>query len=114
LTWKYFQYIYLIRKENAGKHVTLFLVCKTVRRKSPCRYTCAIKRIRRRYARIRASQVALVVKNLPANAGDFLKRRGFDPWIGKILRRRAWQPTAVFLQCPGESHGQRNLAGYSP
>ena len=26
--------------------------------------------------------------------------------------RRAWQPTPVFL--PGESHGQRNLVGYSP
>ena len=26
--------------------------------------------------------------------------------------RRAWQPTAGFL--PGESHGQRSLAGYSP
>ena len=25
---------------------------------------------------------------------------------------RKWQPTSVFL--PGESHGQRNLAGYSP
>ena len=25
---------------------------------------------------------------------------------------RAWQPTPVFL--PGESHGQRSLAGYSP
>ena len=24
----------------------------------------------------------------------------------------AWPPTAVFL--PGESHGQRSLAGYSP
>ena len=32
--------------------------------------------------------------------------------IHKILRRRAWQPTPVFL--PGESHGQRSLAGYSP
>ena len=31
-----------------------------------------------------ASQVALVVKNLPANAGD-MKRGGFDPWVGKIL-----------------------------
>ena len=29
-----------------------------------------------------------------------------DPW------RRKWQPTSVFL--PGESHGQRSLAGYSP
>ena len=37
---------------------------------------------------------------------------GFDPWVRKILWRRAWQPTPVFL--PGESHGQRSLAGYSP
>ena len=37
---------------------------------------------------------------------------GFDPWIGKILWRKAWQPTPVFL--PEESHGQRSLAGYSP
>ena len=40
------------------------------------------------------------------------KRCGFDPWIGKIPWRRAWQPTPVFL--PGESHGQRSLEGYSP
>ena len=39
-------------------------------------------------------------------------RPGFDPWVGKIPRRRAWQPTPVFL--PGESHGQRSLGGYSP
>ena len=31
---------------------------------------------------------------------------------GKIPWRRAWQPTPIFL--PGESHGERNLAGYSP
>ena len=30
----------------------------------------------------------------------------------KILWRREWWPTPVFL--PGESHGQRSLAGYSP
>ena len=28
------------------------------------------------------------------------------------LERREWQPTPVFL--PGESHGERGLAGYSP
>ena len=39
-------------------------------------------------------------------------RHRFDPWVGKILWRRAWQPTPVFL--PGESHGQRSLMGYSP
>ena len=40
------------------------------------------------------------------------KRCGFDPWVGKILWRRAWQPTPVFLL--GESHGQWSLTGYSP
>ena len=59
-----------------------------------------------------ASQVALAVKNLPANAGD-VKRCGFDPWVGKISWRRAWQTIPVFL--PGKSHGQRRLAGgYKP
>ena len=36
-------------------------------------------------------------------------RHRFDPWVRKIPWRRAWQPTPVFL--PGESHGQRSLAG---
>ena len=40
------------------------------------------------------------------------KRHTFHPWVVKIPWRRAWQPTPVFL--PGESHGQRSLAGYSP
>ena len=35
------------------------------------------------------------------------KRHGFDPWVGKIPWRRAWQPTPVFL--PGESRWQRSL-----
>ena len=39
------------------------------------------------------------------------KRPGFDLWVRKILWRKAWQPTAVFL--PGKFHGQRSLAGYS-
>ena len=40
------------------------------------------------------------------------RRHEFDPWVRKIPWRRAWQPTPLFL--PGESHGQRSLAGYSP
>ena len=52
-----------------------------------------------------------VVNNLPANAGK-TQRGWFNPWAGKIPWRRAWQPTPVFL--PGESHGQRSLAGYGP
>ena len=39
------------------------------------------------------------------------KRSGFDPWVGKIPWRRAWQPTPVFL--PGESHRQKSLVGYT-
>ena len=38
--------------------------------------------------------------------------QGFNPWVGKIPWRRAWQPTSVFF--PGESHGQRSLAGCGP
>ena len=36
------------------------------------------------------------------------KRQGFDPESG---RRRAWQPSPIFL--PGESRGQRSLNGWS-
>ena len=40
------------------------------------------------------------------------RRRGLDPWVGKIPWRRKWQPTPVLL--PGKSHGRRSLVGYSP
>ena len=36
----------------------------------------------------------------------------FPPWVGKISWRREWLPTPVFL--PGEFHGPRSLAGFSP
>ena len=70
---------------------------------------------------IRASQAVLVVKNMPANAGDIRdtglvpglhKRHRFSLWVRKIPWRRAWQLTAVFL--PGGSHGQRSLGSSSP
>ena len=44
-----------------------------------------------------------VIKNPPVNAGETGSK---IPW------RRKWQPTPVFL--PGDSYGQRSLAGYSP
>ena len=47
-----------------------------------------------------------VVKNLPANAGDWGSIPGSGRW------RKKWQPTPVFL--PGKSHGQRSLADYRP
>ena len=52
-----------------------------------------------------ASLVAQLVK-------EQYGRPGFDPCIGKIPWRREWLPTPVFL--PGEFHGQRSLASYSP
>ena len=51
-----------------------------------------------------------MVKNLSASAED--RDAGVQsPGVDDSLRR-AWQPTPVFL--PGESHGQKSLAGYSP
>ena len=66
-------------------------------------FTIATKRIK--YLGI--SLVAQKIKHLPA-----MQETWFYPWIGKIPWRRKWQSTPVFL--PGESHGQRSLAGYSP
>ena len=55
-----------------------------------------------------ASQVVLVVKNPTANARDI---RDVGLILGKIHWSGAWPSTPVFL--PRESHGQRNLVGYS-
>ena len=41
-----------------------------------------------------------------------LERPPFDPWVGKIPWRTAWQLTPAFL--PRESYGQSSLVGYSP
>ena len=49
-----------------------------------------------------------VGKESICNSGD----PGSIPGLGKIPWRRKWQPTPVFV--PGEFHGQRILAGYSP
>ena len=49
-------------------------------------------------------------KKKPAFQCRRQKRARFNPWVGKIPWRRAWQPTLVFLS--GESYGQRNLTGY--
>ena len=60
--------------------------------------------------KIRASQVVLVVKNLPANAGD-LRGAGLIPGSG----RHPGGGTAMHsILLPGKSHGQRILVGYSP
>ena len=54
--------------------------------------------------------VAQMVKN-PSAMQEMQERRVWS--LGhKIPWRRKWLPTPVFL--PGEFHGQRSLAGYSP
>ena len=59
----------------------------------------------------RAFQVVLVVKNLPANAGD-VGNTGSIPGLGRSPGGgHGPPPTPVFL--PGEFHGQRSLVGYS-
>ena len=55
-----------------------------------------------------------VDKESMCNAGDSCSTGdlGFIPWVQKIPWRKKWQPMMVLL--PGESHGQRSLAGDSP
>ena len=63
--------------------------------------------------RIRASQVALVVKNPLADAGDAGDVGLIPGWGGSSEEEMATQlPTPVFL--PGEFHRERSLADYSP
>ena len=50
-----------------------------------------------------------MVKNLPADAGE-CKRRGFDPWVGKIPWRRKRQPTPVFLAGESVDRGLQSTA----
>ena len=40
------------------------------------------------------------------------RRFWFNSWVRKILWRRTWQPTPVFLH--RESHELRSLVAYSP
>ena len=66
-------------------------------------------RLRSMHGSLKGFSGGSVVKNPSASAED-IKRHRFDPWVGKILWRRAWKPTTVFL--PGEPHGLRSLEGY--
>ena len=57
----------------------------------------------------RVSQVALVVKNLPANAGD-VKRCKLIPGLGRSPGERHGNP--LHYSCLENLHGQRSLADY--
>ena len=54
-----------------------------------------------------ASLVAQFVKNLPA-----MQERWAQSLVWEDPLEKKWQPAPVLL--PGESHGRRNLEGYSP
>ena len=55
--------------------------------------------------------MVLVVRNLPANAGD-VKRCRFIPWVRKIPG--GGHSNSLQYSCLENPHGQRSLAGYSP
>ena len=54
-----------------------------------------------------ASLMAQIVMNLPAMKETWFRSLGWDDPL-----KEGMQPAPVFL--PGESHGQRSLAGYRP
>ena len=58
-----------------------------------------------------ASQVALMVKNLPINAGD-LRDVGLVPGLGRSPEGGHGNP--LQYSCLEKPHGQRILVGYSP
>ena len=55
--------------------------------------------------------MALVVKNLPANAGG-VRDSGLIPGLGRSPRGRHGNP--LQYSCLENPHGQRSLGGYSP
>ena len=60
-----------------------------------------------------ASQVALLLKNLPANARD-IRVEGSTPGLGRFEDPLVEGMATIPVFLPGESHGQRSLFGYSP
>ena len=80
-----FYFILKITERSQLKHLTTFL------------HNCWCYRWLRN-TKLQASLVAWTVKN--------------PPWVGKMPWKRKAVPTPGFL--PGESHGQKSLAGYSP
>ena len=57
-----------------------------------------------------ASQMALVVKNPPASAGD-IRDTGLIPGLGRSPGGGHGNP--FWYSCPENLHGQRSLLGYS-
>ena len=86
----------VVKHQQCARPESQILSQKTVNSFQPCLWLLLMDH--------GASQVALVGPSYGAGRHKRLPRE--IPW------RRAWQPTPVFL--PGETNGQRRLAGYSP
>ena len=84
---KYFLLLWALKKNGKSVEITLRLV------------------------EISTSQVVLVVKNPPANAGD-ARDAGSVPGSGRSPGGGHGSP--LQYSCLENPHGQRNLAGYSP
>ena len=70
-----------------------------------CSYPSTMQFIR---SSLKGASLVAQAKESACKAEDL----GPIPGLGRSPWRREWIPTPVFL--PGESHGQRSLAGYSP
>jgi len=75
-------------------------------------YSRKITKLSEYMHRIWTSQVAQRVKNAPAMQETWVSPLGWERCPAMPHGRRAWQSIKVFS--PGESHGQRHLAGYGP
>ena len=60
----------------------------------------------------RVTQTQTWLKWLSSSSSRSIRRSGFNPWVGNVLWRRAWQPTPVFL--PGESPQIEEPGGLQP
>ena len=112
----HFSLVWTEKQNIRGPMFSAFFMEKSdiVRRKSTCSScTLWVTNCLQEFSRVCVcvcvcvSLVAQLVKNLSA-----MQETRFDSWVGKILSRRKWQSTPVFL--PGKSHRQRSLSGYSP
>ena len=74
-------------------------------------YVKAHQRLYLKYVQFGASQVALVVKNPPANTGD-IRDSGSIPGSGRFPGGGPGNP--LQYSCLENPHGQRSLTGCSP
>ena len=102
----YFCFIYYTK--NFVRITTNWKILKEM--KIPAHLACFLRNLyagQKATVRIRHSLVVLLVKNLPAMQETWVQFLGLEDPMEKEM-----QLTPVFL--PGDSHGQRNLMGYSP